>query len=38
MSDFELLAQDLLEKVALEEQQQQENDKKLLTQAGAGNL
>ena len=30
MSEFELLAQDLLEKAALEDQLRQENDKKLI--------
>ncbi len=32
MSEFELLAQDLLEKAEAEEQLRQENDKKLLGQ------
>ncbi|MDU5197068.1 MAG: hypothetical protein E6200_19285 [Enterobacter sichuanensis] len=32
MSEFELLAQDLLEKAAVEEQLRQENDKKLIGQ------
>lgn len=32
MSEFELLAQDLLEKVELEEKQRQENDRKLIEQ------
>ena len=30
MSEFELLAQDLLEKVEVEEKQRQENDRKLI--------
>ncbi len=37
MSEFELLAQDLLEKAEAEEQLRQENDKK-AARAGAGNL
>ena len=32
MSEFELLAQDLLEKVEVEEKQRQENDRKLIEQ------
>ena len=32
MSEFELLAQDLLEKVEIEEKQRQENDRKLIEQ------
>ncbi len=32
MSEFELLAQDLLEKVEAEEKQRQENDRKLIEQ------
>lgn len=36
MSEFELLAQDLLEKAEAEEQLRQENDKSCS--AGAGNL